>query len=366
MTLDIAVVPGDGIGPEVTAAARAVLEATGVDLRWHVAEVGASAYAKSGTALPAESVEIVRSCGVVLKGPLINPTKASAYASPNMGLRAEFGMFANVRTCRYIAADSQAAAADRMDIAVVREMTEGILAGSGQWVGPDAAVAVSSITRSATERIAEFACQWATQRERKKITVVHKASILRYTDGLFLKVVQEVVERYPNLEFSEIMVDTAATQLLRRPADFDVIVTGSQYGDILSDVCGGVLGGPGVIPGSTYGDKAAFFESVHGAAPKYAGQDRANPIGMILSGAELLRHVGASAAADAVASAVRHVVREGRTLTPDLGGSSGTKAVTDAIAAAVTALPGLPGRVTQRRRVKRSRSRRSRPTHGAH
>jgi isocitrate dehydrogenase (NAD+) len=335
MALDIAVVPGDGIGPEVTDAACAVIEATGVSVRWHVAKVGAAAYAEFGTALPAESVETVHSCGVVLKGPLINPTKASAYASPNMGLRAEFGMFANIRSCRDMAAGGRAFAVGPMDIAIVREMTEGILAGSGRWVGPDAAIAISSVTRSATERIAEFACQWAIRQGRKKITVAHKASILRHTDGLFLDVVREVVERHPDLEFSEIMVDTAATQILRRPADFDVIVTGSQYGDILSDVCGGVLGGPGVIPASTHGDAMTFFESVHGAAPKYAGQDRANPIGMILSGAQLLRHVGESGPADVVVSAVRDIVCEGKTRTVDLGGNSGTRAVTDAVVAAV-------------------------------
>jgi isocitrate dehydrogenase (NAD+) len=330
VTHEVAVVAGDGIGPEVMAAARLVIDATGAPIAWREAPVGQAAFAETGSALPDSSLATVRACGVVMKGPLVNPTTTSGYPSPNMGLRAEYDMFANVRVCRSL--DGGAAG---LDVAIIREMTEGILASPGQAVGADAGVHVSAITRSATERIARFACDWALQNDRKTITVAHKASILRFTDGLFLDVVREVVATYPDLQFDEIMVDTAATQLLRRPESFDVVVTGSQYGDILSDVCGGTIGGPGMMPGSTYGTQVAFFETVHGAAPKYAGLDRANPVSMILTGASMLRHVGETSAADAVTRAVSRVVTEGRILTPDLGGASGTRAMADAVAAAL-------------------------------
>jgi isocitrate dehydrogenase (NAD+) len=326
----VAVVEGDGIGPEVMAAARQVVEATGAPISWLSAPVGQAAFAETGSALPETSLATVRACGVVMKGPLVNPTTTSGYASPNMGLRAEFDMFANVRVCRSLDESGSG-----LDVAIIREMTEGILASPGQYVGADAGVHISAITRSATERIARFACDWALQNGRKTITVAHKASILRFTDGLFLDVVRDVVGQYPDLEFDEIMVDTAATRLLRKPGSFDVVVTGSQYGDILSDVCGGTIGGPGVMPGSTFGSKVAFFETVHGAAPKYAGTDRANPISMILTAASMLGHVGEVDAARSVTRAVTRVVTEARTLTPDLGGGSGTRAVADAVATAV-------------------------------
>jgi isocitrate dehydrogenase (NAD+) len=329
MSHDVAVVPGDGIGPEVTAAARRVVDATGAGVVWHEAPVGQAAYRSTGQALPPSSVDTVRRCGVVLKGPLVNPTSTAGYPSPNMALRAEFDMFANVRPCRLLVPGD----GPELDVVVIREMTEGILAGADQAVGPDAAVAISSITRAATTRVARFACDWAVRNGRKRITVAHKASILRRTDGLFLSATRDVVADYAGLEFAEVMVDTAATQLIRNPGTFDVIVTGSQYGDILSDVCSGLIGGPGVIPGATYGDGVAFFESVHGAAPKYAGQDRADPAAFILSAAALLRHLGEATAAETVENAVRAVVAEGRTVTPDLGGTATTTAMTDAIAA---------------------------------
>lgn len=333
MAYDVAVVPGDGIGPEVMSAAMTVVDATGVGIDWQLAPVGQAAFADRGTALPATSVDIVRRCGVVIKGPLVNPTRASGYPSPNMGLRAEFGMYANVRVCRRLVDDP----AHPLDVVVVREMTEGILAGADQQVGPDAAVAVSSITRAASERVARFACDWAIRHGRATITVAHKASILRRTDGLFLEAVRDVVTGCPPLTFDEIMVDTAAMQLIRNPGGFDVIVTGSQYGDILSDVCAGMIGGPGVISGQTFGDDVAFFESVHGAAPKYAGRDRANPVGMILSAAGMLTHLGETGAAGAIEAAVRTVVADGVHVTPDLGGHGGTAELAASIARLVGA-----------------------------
>lgn len=325
--MDVAVVAGDGIGPEVTAAAIRVVQAAGADVNWIPAPVGPAAFAEHGVALPESSLDIIRSCGVALKGPLANPTSADSYPSPNMALRRELGLYVNLRRCQ-----GAAPGGTDFDVVVIREMTEGLLTGTEQMVGPDAAIAIKRVTRAATTRFARFAAEWARRNGRKRITALHKASALRLVDGLFVAAVQAVVSEYQELTCDDIMVDTAAMELVRHPASFDILVGGLQYGDILSDVAAGLLGGPGVIPGATFGDDVAFFESVHGTAPGRAGRNSANPVAMILSAALLLDHAGLTDPARRIERAVHEVATEGKFRTSDLGGTSTLDQVADAVA----------------------------------
>jgi isocitrate dehydrogenase (NAD+) len=329
--MDVAVVAGDGIGPEVTAAAVRVAQAAGADVNWIPVPVGQAAYAEYGTALPQSSLEVIRSCGVALKGPLANPTSSASYPSPNMALRRELGLYVNLRRCA-----GTTAGGTEFDVVVLREMTEGLLTGVEQMVGPDAAVAIKRVTRAATTRFARFVADWAVKNKRSRVSVLHKASALRLVDGLFVEAMQAVIADYPSLTCIDIMVDTAAMEFVRNPGSFDILAGGLQYGDILSDVGAGLLGGPGMIPGATFGHDVAFFESVHGTAPGRAGRNSANPIAMILSAALLLDHVRLTDAARRIDKAVQEVVTERKFVTSDLKGSSTLEQVTDAIAARVS------------------------------
>jgi isocitrate dehydrogenase (NAD+) len=325
-------VPGDGIGPEVTQAARRVIDATGVGIDWVVAEAGEQEFERTGSTIPPETIDLVREVGVVLKGPMANPI-GHGYASPNIALRAAAGLYVNVRLAQ--AFPGARTNFPGTDLVVVREVTEDVFTGVAQYVGPDAAIAVKFITRAATQRVARFAFEYALAHGRRRITVAHKAATLKQTDGLFLEAVQQVAADYPTITLDDCLIDALAMHLVREPESFDMLLAPFQYGDILADLCAGLAGGLGVAPGASFGDTAAMFEAAHGSAPKYAGRDVVDPVALILSGALLLDHIGEPAAATRVRTAVAQVIGEGKHTTYDLGGSAGTTAMTDAVIAAL-------------------------------
>ncbi|MFB3828314.1 MAG: isocitrate/isopropylmalate dehydrogenase family protein [Bryobacteraceae bacterium] len=335
----VALIAGDGIGPEIAGAARAVLEAAGASLEWTPAPMGQQAQERYGAPVPLESLETVRSLGVALKGPMIAERRSGGvvvgerrYPSINAAIRRELGAYANVRPVRGWEGVSGRYTA--MDVVLVRELTEDMYAGLERQVDPDTAEAVKRITRGASTRVARFACEYALRAGRRKITAVHKANVLHLTDGLFLESVRAAVAEYPGLEFDDRMVDAASYALIKSPEALDVLVLPNQYGDILSDMAAGLAGSLGLAPGANIGDGAAVFEAAHGAAPDIAGKGLANPISLILSGAMMLDWIGQQEAAERVRTAVRAVLREGAQLTPDLGGTADTGALTRALCAA--------------------------------
>lgn len=332
MSVSVLHVPGDGIGPEVTGAARRVLDATGVAIEWVDAEAGEEVYRETGVTIPERTIELVREIGVVLKGPMANPI-GQGYRSPNIALRQAGELYANVRLARaFPGAQTRFEAAD---LVVIRELTEDVYCGAAQHVGPDAAIAIKFVTRAATQRVARFALEYAQRHGHERITVAHKAATLKETDGLFLESVMEVADGYPHITVDESLIDALAMHLVRDPADYQVLLAPFQYGDILADLCAGIAGGLGMSPGASFGQEVAFFEAAHGSAPKYAGQDRVNPTALILSGALLLDHLGEATAADRVRTAVEEVVVKREATTYDLGGSAGTVAMTDAVIASL-------------------------------
>lgn len=327
-------VPGDGIGPEVTSAARRVLDATGVGFDWIDGEAGEVPARERGTPLPQETLDMVSRVGLVLKGPMANPI-GHGYDSPNIGLRAAAALFANVRVAQSFA--GAPTPFPGVDIVVIRELTEDIYNGARQMVGPDAAIAIKFVTRAAVDRIARFAFEYAIRNGRRRITVTHKAATLKPTDGLFLDTVRDVAKDYPTVECDDHLIDALAMHLVRQPQEFDILLAPFQYGDILADLCAGIVGGLGLVPGASFGENTAFFEAAHGSAPKYAGLNKVNPTALILSGALLLDHIGENAAAERVRAATRAVIAEGTATTYDLGGSTGTSAMAAAIAERVSA-----------------------------
>ena len=333
MTHRVTLIPGDGIGPELAEATTRVLDATGVGFDWETVEAGESAIAQYGTPLPDLVLESVKRNKVALKGPITTPV-GGGFRSVNVGLRQALGLYANVRPAKSLAGvDSRY---DDVDLVIVRENTEDLYAGIEHMVGRDAAESIKIITREASERIARYAFEYAVKNGRHKVTAVHKANIMKLSDGLFLESCRTVAVDYDGrIEFEDRIVDNMCMQLVQKPELYDVLVLPNLYGDIVSDLCAGLVGGLGVAPGANIGEKAAVFEPVHGSAPKYAGQNKANPTALILSGALMLRHLGEMAAADAVESAVRGVIAEGETVTYDLGGTAGTREFGEAVAARV-------------------------------
>ncbi|MGC9398813.1 MAG: isocitrate/isopropylmalate dehydrogenase family protein [Anaerolineae bacterium] len=331
MAYTITLIPGDGIGPEVTAAARCVLDATGISIEWDVQTAGAAVMDAEGTPLPARVLDSIRATGVALKGPITTPV-GSGFRSVNVALRKALGLYANVRPARTLPGIPNTRS--DVDLVVVRENTEGLYAGIEHDVIPDvAAESIRIITRAASERVVRFAFEYARANDRRSVTVVHKANILKRTDGLFLRVAREVAAEHPEVAFRDLIVDNACMQLVQRPQAFDVLVLPNLYGDIVSDLCAGLVGGLGVTPGANLGDELAVFEPVHGSAPDIAGQGVANPTAAVLSGALLLRHLGETDAAARVEAAVRAVIAEGKYVTADLRPASavGTQTMTDAI-----------------------------------
>jgi isocitrate dehydrogenase (NAD+) len=329
----VTLIPGDGIGPELSEAGRTVLEATGVAFDWDVQQAGEATIETEGTPLPDRVIESIRRNGVAIKGPITTPV-GSGFRSVNVGLRQILELYANVRPARSMA--GVASRYENVDLIIVRENTEDLYAGIEHRVGPDAAESIKIITRAASQRIARYAFEYAVRNGRSKVTAVHKANIMKLSDGLFLESCQQVAADYEGrVGFEDRIVDNMCMQLVQKPELYDVMVLPNLYGDIVSDLCAGLVGGLGVAPGANIGDKAAVFEPVHGSAPKYAGQNKANPTALILSGALMLRHLGEIAAADAVETAVRDVIAQGQTVTYDLGGTAGTREFGDAVAARV-------------------------------
>jgi isocitrate dehydrogenase (NAD+) len=336
MTHRVTLIPGDGIGPEIAAAATQVLDATGVGFEWIPVEAGEQMLEKHGTPLPDSVLQSISDTRVALKGPITTPV-GEGFRSVNVTLRQALDLYANLRPARSI--PGVEGRYEDVDLVIVRENTEDLYAGVEHMVGADAAESIKIITRAASERIARFAFDYAVTNGRRKVTAVHKANIMKLSDGLFLESCRRVADEYAGrVEFEDRIVDNMCMQLVQKPELYDVLVLPNLYGDIVSDLAAGLVGGLGVAPGANIGTQAAVFEPVHGSAPKYAGQDVANPTALILSGALMLRHLGETAAAERVERAVRDVIAEGRTVPRDLGGNAGTRAFGEAVADRVGAV----------------------------
>ncbi len=331
MVYNITLIPGDGIGPEVTGAAKMVLEATGVEINWEIVEAGEKVIEKYGTPLPGYVIDSIKRNRVALKGPVTTPV-GTGFRSINVALRQALKLYANVRPVKsYKGVPSRY---EGIDLVVVRENTEGLYSGIEHKVGEDAAESIKIITRKASERIAKFAFELARKEERRKVTAVHKANIMKCTDGLFLDCVRKVSQEYPKIIFEDVIVDAMSMKLVQIPQDYEVLVMPNLYGDILSDLAAGLVGGLGVVPGANIGGEEIVFEPAHGSAPEL-DSNMANPTATILSGVMMLKYLGESEAADRVEKAVVKVLEEEKYLTRDLGGNTGTieytKAVIDTI-----------------------------------
>jgi len=324
----VTLIPGDGIGPEITLAARRVLDASGAVIDWEVVDAGEAMIAKYGTPLPDHVLDSIRKNGVALKGPLTTPV-GKGFRSVNVTLRQELDLYACVRPAKSL--PGIVTRYENIDLIVVRENTEDLYAGIEHRVGKDAAESIKIITRHASERIVRFAFELARRDGRKKVTAVHKANIMKLTDGLFLECARKVAEEYPDIAFEDMIVDAMSMKLVQAPENYDVMVMPNLYGDILSDLCAGLVGGLGVAPGANIGDAIAVFEPVHGSAPKYTGMNKVNPLATILSGVMMMRHLGEAEAASRVMRGVVAVLREGKRVTYDLGGPAGTSEMADAI-----------------------------------
>jgi isocitrate dehydrogenase (NAD+) len=339
MTHRVTLIPGDGIGPELAEATCRVLDASGVAFEWETVEAGESAIEQHGTPLPEHVLESVRRNKVALKGPITTPVGAG-FRSVNVSLRQALDLYANLRPARSMKGlDTRY---EDVDLIIVRENTEDLYAGIEHMVGRDAAESIKIITRYASERIARFAFEYAVANGRRMVTAVHKANIMKLSDGLFLESCRTVAAGYEGrVEFQDRIVDNMCMQLVQKPELYDVLVLPNLYGDIVSDLCAGLVGGLGVAPGANIGMEAAVFEPVHGSAPKYAGLDKANPTAMILSGAMMLRHLGYPEQATRLEAAVREIIAEGRATTYDLGGSTGTAGFADAVIDRLGAAPAI-------------------------
>lgn len=336
MSTTITVIPGDGIGPEVTEATLSVLRAAGAALAFDERLGGVTALEKVGNPLPDETLDSIRENRIVLKGPLTTPS-GTGFRSINVAIRKEFDLYANVRPVRTIVPGGRY---EDIDLVLIRENTEGLYVGVEHYIGMEgdpraAAESVMIITRFGAERISRYAFDYAVKHGRKKVTLAHKANILKYTQGLFLEVAHQVAQKYPSIQWEDRIIDATAMQLVLDPYRFDVLVMENMFGDILSDLMAGLVGGLGFAPAGNLGDHAAMFEAVHGSAPDIAGKGIANPTGLLLSACMLLDHVDQPEVADRIRAAVDQVVREGSARTRDMGGRATTGEYTQAL---VTAL----------------------------
>jgi len=329
MSHRVTLIPGDGTGPELAQALETVIAATGADIEWDRQDAGLDVMAEHGTPLPEHVLASVRRNRVAIKGPITTPV-GTGFRSVNVALRKELDLYACLRPAQSL--EGVRSRYRDVDLVIVRENTEDLYAGIEHMVGEDAAESIKIITRKGSERIVRFAFEYARRHGRRKVTAVHKANIMKCTDGLFLRVAGEVAERYPEIEFEDRIVDNMCMQLVQKPELYDVLVLPNLYGDIVSDLCAGLVGGLGVAPGANIGDEAAVFEPVHGSAPKYAGQDKVNPTALLRSGVLLLYHLGEEEAAARMQEAIAAVIAEGKEVTYDLGGSAGTQAMAAAIA----------------------------------
>ncbi len=339
-------IPGDGIGPEITAAMRQVIEATGVPLVFDVQHAGDGAHRELGHPVPPGTIESLRRHRVGIKGPLIVPWRSPVvqlpgteerYATPNAALRGVCRAFANVRPAKLFPGVPSRFAGVNVDLVVVREVSEGAYLGRERRIDADHAEATAATSRHGSERIARFGFELARRQGRGRVHAVHKANVFDQTDGLFLDAFYDVAADYPDIEARDIMIDASMAAMIRDPAAFDVIVAPNQYGDILSDLTAAIVGGLGMGPGANHGERISCFEACHGAAPDIAGRNIANPLALILSAAMMLEHLGHDQAADRVRRAVARFLQQGQGLTPDLGGSGTTRGVADRLVALLQA-----------------------------
>lgn len=333
---NVTLIKGDGIGPSIMDVAVKIIEASGVKINWEEADAGMAAFKKHGTPITDETLASIEKNKVAFKGPLTTPV-GKGFRSINVALRQKYDLYANIRPARsWKGAQSKF---EDIDIVVIRENTEGLYMGLEHYLTreKDIAESLAVVTRKGSERIIEFAFKYARDNGRKKITLCHKANILKYTSGLFLDVGREVAERYPEIEFDEKIIDATCMHLVMNPHQFDVMVTTNMFGDILSDLTAGLVGGLGLIPGANIGDDAALFEAVHGSAPDIAGKNLANPAAVIMAGVMMLQHLGENDAANRIQSALEKVVDEGKLVTPDLNPDSkaGTIEMGEAVIAAL-------------------------------
>ncbi|HLK57579.1 MAG TPA: isocitrate dehydrogenase (NAD(+)) [Chthonomonadaceae bacterium] len=329
----VTLIPGDGIGPEVSAAAVKVVEATGVDIEWESMEAGADVAIKYGTPVPEEVINSIIKNQIALKGPITTPV-GSGFASANVALRKRLNLYANVRPAKTL--PGVKCRFDNVDLVIIRENSEDLYSGLEHVVVPGVVESLKIITETACLRIGRYAFEYARKNGRKKVTAVHKANIMKLADGLFLECMRRVNRDYPEIEYEELIVDNTCMQMVMRPERFDVMVMENLYGDILSDLASGLIGGLGLTASANIGEKGiAMFEAVHGSAPDIAGHNKANPIALILSAAMMLTHMGEADAGGRVERAVARVLKEGKMLTGDLGGTASTTEITDAIVAAL-------------------------------
>ena len=355
MAHEVTLIPGDGTGPELAEATRRVLEATGVEFDWDLQQAGADVMDQfGGNPLPEETLESIRRTGVAIKGPITTPV-GGGFRSVNVGLRKALDLYGQVRPCKTY--EGVRTRFDDVDLIIVRENTEDLYAGieyeqgkpetrelidwieahGGKLRHDDAGISIKPVSVSGTRRIVQFAFDYARRNGRRKVTAVHKANIMKFTDGLYLHVAREVAEENSDVEFDDRIVDNMCMQLVQRPDEYDVLVLPNLYGDIVSDLAAGMIGGLGMAPGANFGQDAAIFEPTHGSAPKYAGQNKVNPMAMLLSGMLMLRHLDETEAADRLESAIADVIREGASVTYDMKPSRedptavGTSEVADAI-----------------------------------
>ena len=351
----VTLIPGDGIGPEISAAMQRVVDATGVDIEWEVQEAGEAVMETEGTPLPDRVIDSIKRNKVAIKGPITTPV-GHGFRSINVEIRKALDLFTNLRPARHYGGTEGKATNKDVDIVLFRENTEDLYAGIefeadspeaaklraclaelGAEVREDAGISIKPISDFGSRRIVKAAFDYAVANGRKKVTAVHKANIMKHTDGLFLQVAREVADEYADkgIEFEDAIVDAACMRLVMNPTQFDVMVMPNLYGDILSDVCAGLVGGLGLAPGANIGENEAVFEPVHGSAPRRAGQGIANPTALILTATMMLKHLGEADAALSIESAVDEVIREGKSVTYDLGGEASTEEYADALIAAL-------------------------------
>lgn len=330
MSYTVTLIPGDGIGPELTRVLQEVIAATGVRIDWDVQEAGEAVMEAEGSPLPDRVLDSIRANKLAIKGPITTPI-GTGFRSVNVSLRKELDLYCCLRPC--FSLEGVVSRYKDIDLVMVRENTEDLYAGIERTIDADHAESIKPISRGASQRIARYAFEYARAEGRRKVTAVHKANIMKATDGLFLESCRQVAEGYSDIEFEDVLVDNMCMQLVQRPHLYDVLVTENLYGDILSDLCAGLIGGLGIAPGANIGDKLAVFEPTHGSAPRYAGQNKVNPTAILLSGMLLLKHIGEREAADRLLAAVAAVIKEGVNVTFDLGGSVGTLEMGRAVAA---------------------------------
>jgi len=344
----VTLIPGDGVGPEVVDAARKCIEATGVKIEWEKVDAGADIMDKYGTPLPDKVIDSIKKNRIALKGPVTTPV-GIGFRSVNVALRQKLDLYACLRPCKWY--PGVRSRYEGVDLVVVRENTEDVYSGiefeegkpeTGELINfihtsrnvkisDDSGISIKPISRHASERIIRFAFDYARKNNRKKVTGIHKANIMKYSDGIFVRVFHEVARDYPDIQAEDKIVDNMCMQLVQKPALYDVLVLPNLYGDIISDLCAGLVGGLGLAPGANIGEEIAVFEATHGSAPKYKGQNKVNPTAMILSGVLMLRHLGEEEKAERLENAVARIIAKGETVTYDLGGTATTSQMAKAI-----------------------------------